>query len=72
MIPPHGRLAFLRTTQETASPPGKILLIDDSPLALDTVSSFLEDMGWTVLTAQSGATALNVASAPDLDVQRIA
>ena len=64
---PRGRLAFLRTTQETASPPGKILLIDDSPLALDTVSSFLEDMGWTVLTAQSGAKALEVAATPDLD-----
>lgn len=62
-----GKLAFLRTTQETASPPGKLLLIDDSPLALDTVSSFLGDMGWTVLAAQSGAEALQVASAPDLD-----
>jgi serine phosphatase RsbU (regulator of sigma subunit) len=62
-----GRLAFLRTTQETASPPGKLLLIDDSPLALDTVSTFLGDMGWTVLVAPSGAEALQVASTPDLD-----
>ena len=63
----HGRMAFLRTTEETASPPGKILLIDDSLLALDTVSTFLQDMGWTVLTAQSGAEALRVASTPELD-----
>jgi serine phosphatase RsbU (regulator of sigma subunit) len=56
----------LRTTQETASPPGKLLLIDDSLLALDTVTSFLEEMGWTVVVAQSGAEALNVAST-DLD-----
>ena len=63
----HGRLAFLCTTQETASPPGKILLIDDSLLALDTVSAFLGDMGWTVLAAQSGTEALKMASAPDLD-----
>jgi serine phosphatase RsbU (regulator of sigma subunit) len=64
---PHRRLAFLRTTEETASPPGKILLIDDSLLTLDTISSFLEDMGWTVLTAQSGTEALTVASVPELD-----
>jgi serine phosphatase RsbU (regulator of sigma subunit) len=63
----RGRLAFLCTTQETASPPGKILLIDDSLLALDTVSAFLGDMGWTVLAAQSGTEALKMASAPDLD-----
>jgi serine phosphatase RsbU (regulator of sigma subunit) len=63
----HGRLAFLCTTQETASPPGKILLIDDSLLALDTVSAFLGDMGWTVLAAQSGTEALKMATAPDLD-----
>jgi len=61
-----GRLAFLRTTQETASPPGKLLLIDDSLLILDTVTSFLEDMGWTVVVAQSGKEALDVAST-DLD-----
>ena len=66
-VMPHGRLAFLRTTQETASPPGKLLLIDDSLLTLDTVSSFLEDMGWTILTAQSGAEALAMASTPDID-----
>jgi serine phosphatase RsbU (regulator of sigma subunit) len=63
----RSRLAFLRTTQETARPPGKLLLIDDSPLALDTVAAFLEDMGWTVLMAQSGAEALSIANAPDLD-----
>jgi len=64
---PQGRLAFLCSTQETARPPGKILLIDDSPLALDTVSSFLDDMGWTVLSAQSGLEALQTASVSDLD-----
>ena len=64
----HGRMAFLRTTQETASPPGKILLIDDSYISLDAVSAFLEDMGWTVLTAQSGVEALKVASTPELDL----
>jgi serine phosphatase RsbU (regulator of sigma subunit) len=62
------RLAFLRSTQETASPPGKILLIDDSFIILDAVSAFLEDMGWTVLTAQSGVEALKMASTPDLDL----
>ncbi len=64
--PQRSRLAFLRTTQETASPPGKLLLIDDSLLALDTVTAFLEDMGWTVIVAQSGAAALKVADT-DLD-----
>jgi serine phosphatase RsbU (regulator of sigma subunit) len=59
--------AFRHTTQETASPPGKLLLIDDSPFSLDTISTFLEDLGWTVLTAQSGGDALNAATAPDLD-----
>lgn len=61
-------MAFLRSTQETASPPGNILLIDDSPIVLDTVSAFLEDMGWTVLTAHSGLEALKIACAPDLDL----
>src|SRR5512141_1575031 len=61
------RLRLVRTTQETASPPGKLLLIDDSLLALDTVSGFLEDMGWTVLTAQNGAEALRIAATPELD-----
>jgi serine phosphatase RsbU (regulator of sigma subunit) len=65
---PRGRLAFLRSTQETASPPGKILLIDDSFISLDAISAFLEDMGWTVLTAQSGVEALKVASTPELDL----
>jgi serine phosphatase RsbU (regulator of sigma subunit) len=62
------QLAFLRTTQETASPPGKILLIDDSALVLETVSAFLEEMGWTVLTAQIGAEALKMAATGDLDL----
>ena len=65
---PRERLAFLRSTQETASPPGKILLIDDSFITLDAVSAFLEDMGWTVLTAKSGVEALTVASTPELDL----
>jgi serine phosphatase RsbU (regulator of sigma subunit) len=65
---PRNRRAFLRTTQETASPPGKVLLIDDSFISLDAVSAFLEDMGWTVLTAQSGEDALKVASTPELDL----
>jgi len=64
---PQAPMAFLRTTEDTARPPGKILVIDDSLLALDTVSTFLEEMGWTVLTAQSGAEALRVASTPELD-----
>jgi serine phosphatase RsbU (regulator of sigma subunit) len=61
------RNAFLRSTQETASPPGKILLIDDSFISLDAVSAFLEGMGWTVLTAQSGSEALKLAASPDLE-----
>jgi serine phosphatase RsbU (regulator of sigma subunit) len=65
---PRSRLAFLRSTQETARPPGTILLIDDSPIVLDAISAFLEDMGWTVLTAQSGTDALRLASAPNLDL----
>jgi serine phosphatase RsbU (regulator of sigma subunit) len=64
---PPGRLAFLRTTQETASPPGKILLIDDSLLALDTLSTFLEDKGWTILTAPSGTQALAMAKDPEIE-----
>ncbi|HEX7506111.1 MAG TPA: response regulator, partial [Polyangia bacterium] len=65
---PRSRMSFLRTTQETASPPGKVLLIDDSYISLDAISAFLEDMGWTVLTAQSGVEALKMASIPDLDL----
>jgi serine phosphatase RsbU (regulator of sigma subunit) len=65
---PRNRMAFLRSTQETASPPGKILLIDDSMISLDAVSAFLEEMGWTVLTAQSGVEALKIASTPGLDL----
>jgi serine phosphatase RsbU (regulator of sigma subunit) len=65
--PRRSRLAFLRTTQETARPPGKLLLIDDSPLALDTVTAFLADKGWTVLVAHSGAEAMGIANPPDLD-----
>ena len=64
----RSRRAFLRTTQETARPPGKILLIDDSFIILDAVSAFLEDMGWTVVTAQDGAQAIKEARAPDLDL----
>jgi serine phosphatase RsbU (regulator of sigma subunit) len=64
----RGKLAFLRSTQETASPPGKILLIDDSFIILDAVSAFLEDMGWTVHTAQSGVEALRIASTTALDL----
>jgi serine phosphatase RsbU (regulator of sigma subunit) len=64
----HGRMAFSRTTQETASPPGNVLLIDDSPLALDTVACFLGDMGWTVLTAERATLALQMATTPALDV----
>ncbi len=64
----RGRLAFLRTTQETTSPPGKILLVDDSPIVLDAVSDFLSDMGWTVLTAQSGLEAVKAAATPNLDL----
>jgi serine phosphatase RsbU (regulator of sigma subunit) len=62
------RLTFLRTTQETASPPGTILLIDDSPIVLDAVSAFLEEMGWTIVTAQTGAEALNMATTSQLDL----
>jgi serine phosphatase RsbU (regulator of sigma subunit) len=62
------RLAFLRSTQENASPPGKILLIDDSLIVLDTISAFLEDMGWTVLASQNGAEALKLARNSDLDL----
>ena len=64
----HGRAACLSATQEPASPPGKVLLIDDSALTLDTVSAFLGDMGWTVLTAQRGSDAVVMGSTPDLDV----
>jgi serine phosphatase RsbU (regulator of sigma subunit) len=63
----HPRKVILRSTQETASPPGKLLIIDDSFISLDAIAAFLEDMGWTVLTAQSGTEALKVASTPDLD-----
>jgi serine phosphatase RsbU (regulator of sigma subunit) len=44
------------------------LLIDDSFISLDAVSAFLEDMGWTVLTAQNGEDALKAASTPELDL----
>jgi serine phosphatase RsbU (regulator of sigma subunit) len=64
----HGRMALPSNTREMASPPGKILLIDDSALALDTVSNFLGDMGWTVLTAQRGTDAVAMGSTPELDV----
>ena len=64
----RGRLAFLRSTQETASPPGRILLIDDSAIVLDTISAFLEEMGWTVLTSQNGAEALKLVSTFEVEL----
>jgi serine phosphatase RsbU (regulator of sigma subunit) len=45
-------------TPEIAHPPGTILLVDDSPLALDTVSTFLEELGWTVHCVQTSQQAL--------------
>lgn len=45
--------------------------MDDSPIILDAVAAFLEDQGWTVLTAQSGAQAIQEASAPDLDLDLV-
>jgi serine phosphatase RsbU (regulator of sigma subunit) len=37
-------------------------------IALETVSTFLEDMGWTVLSAQSGFEALKIATSANLDL----
>lgn len=66
--PLGGRSGFAHLAQDAASPPGRILLIDDSPLALDTVTTFLGDLGWTVLTAQRATDALAMASTSELDV----
>jgi len=56
------------STSETAAPPGTILLVDDSPIVIDAVSSFLEDAAWTVICAPSGANALEIARQQPLDL----
>ncbi len=44
--------------QQSLPAPGGVLVIDDSVVSLDAVAGLLEDMGWSVQTAQSGAEAL--------------
>ena len=56
------------STSETAAPPGTILLVDDSPIVVEAVSSFLEDSGWTVVCALSGVQALELARKHPLDL----
>lgn len=63
-VPQHSRPATAaRTGSET------ILLVDDDEIVRATVSSMLEDLGYGVLTAESGAQALAMmenGAAPDL------
>lgn len=47
----------------------KILLVDDDPFALGMTGAIMEDEGFAVLTAESGAEALaQVAGDPDVQV----
>jgi two-component system chemotaxis sensor kinase CheA len=46
---------------ETAQPP-RVLLVDDSPFMLSQMQSFLNDAGYTVLSASDGAEALSLLS----------
>ncbi len=39
---------------------GKILLVDDEPVILDVVAAMLQNLGYTVLTADSGQAALDL------------
>jgi CheY-like chemotaxis protein len=56
-----------RAATETLSPAeaprqgsGKILLVDDEPVILDVVAAMLQNLGYTVLTADSGQAALDL------------
>ncbi|TDH64697.1 response regulator [Dankookia rubra] len=42
----------------TAAPPSRVLLVDDDPLIIRSTADMLEDLGHTVLEAESGAKAL--------------
>jgi serine phosphatase RsbU (regulator of sigma subunit) len=49
------------TSAETAAPPrspGRVLIVDDSFISIEVVSDFMQELGWEVGTAQSGAEAL--------------
>ena len=48
--------------------PVKVLLVDDDPTILQLLKLFLENEGYRVLTAQSGAAGLDVASQEALDI----
>lgn len=49
-------------------PRGRILVVDDEPLALDCIAEFLHGRGFQVVTATSPATALDLARKHRLDM----
>jgi CheY-like chemotaxis protein len=48
-------------TQVARPPPRRILIVDDNPIAADSVAKLLEFMGHATAVAYDGVTAVNVA-----------
>lgn len=53
---------------ETASPTAKVLVVDDSNELLGLIGAWLQDEGYILFTAMSGAQALDIAQSHDPDI----
>jgi two-component system cell cycle sensor histidine kinase/response regulator CckA len=51
-------------SQDHDRPQPSILLVDDEPLVLSTLSDMLQHLGFRVMAASDGTTALELAAAP--------
>src|SRR5579859_1505381 len=56
------------STVETATPTAKVLVVDDSDAMLGLIGAWLQDEGYILFTASSGAQALDIARSHDPDV----
>jgi CheY-like chemotaxis protein len=62
-------MTFLNTSVvETATPTAKVLVVDDSDELLGLLGAWLQDEGYILFTATSGAQALDIAQSHDPDV----
>ena len=62
-------MTFLDTSVvETATPTAKILVVDDSDELLGLLGAWLQDEGYILFTASSGAQAIDIAQSHDPDV----
>ena len=60
-LPPSSRQAAPPEPREAPNPGlGRILVVDDDPVLLETAQAMLEDLGHPVLIAQDGLAALDV------------